>query len=65
MTLIIIKDIICSRGDYMNYFVQGLGSQISEIRNLLGWTQKDLAKKIGISRSSIVKIENDPANMKK
>lgn len=49
----------------MNYFVQGLGSQISEIRNLLGWTQKDLAKKIGISRSSIVKIENDPANMKK
>jgi DNA-binding XRE family transcriptional regulator len=31
----------------------------------LGWTQEDLAKKIGISRSSIVKIENDPTNMKK
>ena len=49
----------------MNYFVQGLGSQVSEIRNILGWTQEDLAEKIGISRSSIVKIENDPTSMKK
>ncbi|MFW5795303.1 MAG: helix-turn-helix domain-containing protein [Bacillota bacterium] len=49
----------------MNYYITGLGSQVSGIRNLLGWTQEDLAKKIGISRSSIVKIENDPANMKK
>jgi DNA-binding XRE family transcriptional regulator len=49
----------------MNYYITGLGSQISEIRNILGWTQEDLAKKIGISRSSIVKIENDPTNMKK
>ena len=49
----------------MNYYITGLGSQISEIRNLLGWTQEDLAEKIGISRSSIVKIENDPTSMKK
>ncbi|MFW5891730.1 MAG: helix-turn-helix domain-containing protein [bacterium] len=49
----------------MNYYITGLGSQISEIRNLLGWTQEELAGKIGISRSSIVKIENDPTSMKK
>ena len=49
----------------MNYYLIGLGAQISEIRGLLDWNQEQLAKRIGVSRSTIVKIEKNPNNIQK
>lgn len=34
-----------------------LGAKIEQIRNTLGWTQLDLSKKVGLTRTSIVNIE--------
>lgn len=40
-----------------------IGSQLVEIRRLFDWKQEDLAKKIGISRPTIIGIEKDPSKM--
>lgn len=34
-----------------------LGAKIESIRTTLGWKQDDLAKKVGLTRTSIVNIE--------
>jgi len=60
-----LKCIIETRGDNMNYYLIGIGAQISEIRELLGWNQQQLAEKIGVSRSTLVRIEKNPNNIKK
>ena len=33
------------------------GAKVEQIRNVLGWTQADLAKKIGQSRAALANIE--------
>ncbi|MFW6029724.1 MAG: helix-turn-helix transcriptional regulator [Halanaerobiales bacterium] len=49
----------------MEDYLFKLGSHFKEIRNLLDWTQEDIASKIGVSRNTIVNIEQNPFNMKK
>lgn len=49
----------------MNNYLFEVGSHFKDIRTLLGWTQEDVAEKIGVSRNTIVNIERNPANMKK
>lgn len=34
-----------------------LGAKIEHIRTALGWTQEELAEKVGLKRTSIVNIE--------
>jgi transcriptional regulator with XRE-family HTH domain len=34
-----------------------LGAKIEQLRTMLGWTQIDLAKKVGLTRGSIANIE--------
>lgn len=34
-----------------------LGAAIQRLRDALGWTQSDLAKKVGLNRTSITNIE--------
>lgn len=46
-------------------FLANLASQLPAIRNILGWTQAELAKRIGISRANIVSIEQNPNKMSK
>jgi DNA-binding XRE family transcriptional regulator len=36
---------------------RAVGAKIEELRSALGWTQEDLAKRIGLNRTSIVNIE--------
>jgi len=38
-------------------------SQTAEIRRLFNWTQDDLAKKLGVSRPTIVNMEKDPSKV--
>ncbi|WP_458413284.1 helix-turn-helix domain-containing protein [Schinkia sp. CFF1] len=48
-----------NREEYLMY----LGSKLEEIRKLFGWRQEDTATRIGISRSKVVTIENDPSKL--
>lgn len=34
-----------------------MGAKIEQLRNVLGWSQEDLAKKVGLTRGSIANIE--------
>lgn len=34
-----------------------LGAKIEQMRTMLGWTQQELAKKVGLTRTSICNIE--------
>ncbi len=34
-----------------------LGAKIEQTRSMLGWTQDELAKKVGLTRTSITNIE--------
>lgn len=34
-----------------------LGAKVEQIRTALGWTQEELAKKVGLVRTSIVNLE--------
>ena len=45
----------------MNLFLLPIAGHLADLRSLLGWTQDDLAKKIGVSRSYIVSMEKDPS----
>lgn len=47
----------------MNTYLLNFATQIPRIRQLLNWTQDDLARRTGISRSTIVAIENDPGKL--
>ena len=49
----------------MNNYLVMIGSNFTEIRQLLNLTQEDLANKMGISRPTIVKIEQDPSRLTK
>ncbi|MFJ7513245.1 helix-turn-helix domain-containing protein [Peribacillus simplex] len=49
----------------MNNYLIMLGSNFTDIRQLLNLTQEDLAKKMGVSRPTIVKIEQDPSRLTK
>jgi transcriptional regulator with XRE-family HTH domain len=35
-----------------------LGAKIEQMRTILGWTQKELADKVGLTRCSITNIES-------
>lgn len=49
----------------MNGYLLLLGSNISEVRQILNLTQEELAIKMGISRPTIVKLEQDPSKLTK
>ncbi|WP_096156461.1 helix-turn-helix domain-containing protein [Bacillus sp. FJAT-45066] len=49
----------------MNNYLIMLGSNFTDIRQLLNLTQEDLANKMGVSRPTIVKIEQDPSRLTK
>ncbi|MER2078073.1 helix-turn-helix domain-containing protein [Psychrobacillus psychrotolerans] len=49
----------------MNNYLMMLGSNFTEIRQLLNLTQEELASKMGVSRPTIVKIEQDPSRLTK
>jgi len=49
----------------MNNYLLRLGWKLVEIRGVLNWTQDELAKRIGVSRPVIVKIEKDASRMSK
>lgn len=47
-----------------NYLIK-LGSNVSELRQILNLTQEELANMMGISRPTLVKIEQDPSKLTK
>jgi transcriptional regulator with XRE-family HTH domain len=49
----------------MNNYLVFIGSNISEMRRILNLTQEDLSKMMGVSRPTIVKLEQDPDKMTK
>jgi DNA-binding XRE family transcriptional regulator len=49
----------------MNRYLYKLGTQLGDIRKLLGWSQGELARRLGVSRPTILYIEKDPAKMSK
>ncbi|OXS74244.1 helix-turn-helix domain-containing protein [Domibacillus enclensis] len=49
----------------MNRYLLELGSNISNIRNCLSFTQEEFAQALGISRPTVIKIEQDPTKMTK
>jgi DNA-binding XRE family transcriptional regulator len=49
----------------MNGYLLMLGGNFPEIRKILNLTQEDLANKMGLSRPTIVKIEQDPSKLTK
>lgn len=49
----------------MNNYLLLLGSNVSEIRQILNLSQEELANKLGISRPTIVKLEQDPSRFTK
>ncbi|HWL23309.1 MAG TPA: helix-turn-helix transcriptional regulator [Ureibacillus sp.] len=49
----------------MNNYLLLLGNNVSEVRQILNLTQEDLAIKMGISRPTIVKLEQDPSRLTK
>jgi DNA-binding XRE family transcriptional regulator len=40
-----------------------LGKNFAKIREMFGWRQEDVGERIGISRSKVVAIENEPTKM--
>ncbi|OHX51663.1 helix-turn-helix domain-containing protein [Planococcus faecalis] len=49
----------------MNSYLLKLGSNMSDIRNSLSFTQEEFANLLGVSRPTIIKIEQDPTKMTK
>lgn len=49
----------------MNAYLLLLGSHVAEIRQILNLTQEELAKMMGVSRPTIVKLEQDAEKMTK
>lgn len=49
----------------MNHYLLKLGSNFSDLRNTLSYTQEEFAKLLGVSRPTIIKIEQDPTKMTK
>ena len=47
----------------MNLLQLHIGSRLAELRELLGWTQDNLAGKIGLSRTMVLTMEKDPARL--
>ena len=47
----------------MNNYLHSLGSQITEIRQILEISQVDLANMMGVSRPTVVKLEQDPSKL--
>jgi DNA-binding XRE family transcriptional regulator len=44
-------------------YLERLGEKFEEIRRLFGWRQEDAGIRMGISRSKVVSIENEPAKL--
>jgi transcriptional regulator with XRE-family HTH domain len=44
-------------------YLSVLGLKLEEIRRLFGWRQEDTAIRMGVSRSKVVTIENDPSKL--
>lgn len=49
----------------MNSYLLKLGSNMPDIRNSLSYTQEEFANLLGVSRPTIIKIEQDPTKMTK
>jgi len=49
----------------MNFYLVHLGGKVAEVRNILNLTQEELAKMMGVSRPTIVKLEQDHNKMTK
>lgn len=49
----------------INPYLIGLGSQFSKIREIMDWTQEDLAIAVGVSRPVITNIEKSPEKLTK
>lgn len=49
----------------MNNYLLLIGTNFGEVRQLLNLTQEDLANRMGVSRPTIVKIEQDPSRLTK
>lgn len=49
----------------MNHYLLKLGSNLSDLRNTLSYTQEEFANLLGVSRPTIIKIEQDPTKMTK
>ena len=49
----------------MNQYLVILGTNIPEIRNVMNLTQEELANMMGVSRPTIVKLEQDPSKLSK
>lgn len=47
----------------MNPYLTKVGASVKPIRMLLDWTQAELSKHTGLSRSTIINIENEPWRM--
>ena len=49
----------------MNTFLFHMATHLRELRELMNWKQDDLAKNIGVSRPSLIAIENDGLHLEK
>lgn len=49
----------------MNNYLVFLGDNVSEVRQILNLTQEDLAQKMGVSRPTIVKLEQNSSRLTK
>lgn len=48
---------LATKKDTIEPIYRLLGAKIEQMRTVLGWTQDDLAKKVGLTRTSITNIE--------
>ncbi|MBP2656125.1 MAG: hypothetical protein H6Q73_3694 [Firmicutes bacterium] len=47
----------------MNLYLTKVGETVKPVRDLLNWTQAEIAKQTGLSRATIVNIESEPWRM--
>jgi len=47
----------------MNTYLMEVAAQLPRLRSLLNWTQDDLARRVGISRPTLIAMEKDPERL--
>jgi transcriptional regulator with XRE-family HTH domain len=50
-------DVLGVRFWYVHYLMESLGRRIAALRNQLGWTQQELADRLGVSRAAVSHLE--------